>query len=290
MDQNLSKHTQAEESLKQALEALEERIAELSRTNALLQEQIIERQRAEAALAEERNLLRTLIDNLPDQIYLKDRESRFVMVNPEVLRAFGLTKPEEVIGKSDFDFDPPDLVAQYYADEQEIMRSGQPLLNQEQSATNLVTGQKRWSLSTKVPLRDHQGKIIGIIGINRNITERKQAEEELRKYRDHLEELVEARTAELQTINILLKQEIAERRRAEAERESLIVELKEALSSIKTLSGLIPICAACKRIRDDYGYWTQLEVYLREHSEAEFSHGICPDCMTRLYPEFYEER
>jgi PAS domain S-box-containing protein len=260
-----------------------------ARLHDQIHQELVERQRAEAALAEERNLLRTLIDNLPDQIYIKDRESRFVMVNPEVLRVFGVTKPEEVLGKSDFDFDSPELVAQFYADEQEIMRSGQPMFNREETGPDLSTGQTIWALSTKLPLRDHQGKIIGIMGINRDITERKQAEEELRKYRDHLEELVEARTAELQATNALLNQEIAERRRAETERERLIVELKEALSSIKTLSGLIPICAACKKIRDDYGYWTQLEVYLRDHSEAEFSHGICPDCMTRLYPEFYEE-
>lgn len=75
----------------------------------------------------------------------------------------------------------------------------------------------------------------------------------------------------------------------EKEREELIVELKKALAEVKHLSGLLPICAACKRIRDDSGYWNQLEVYLRDHSEAEFSHAICPECAQRLYPTYVEE-
>jgi hypothetical protein len=75
------------------------------------------------------------------------------------------------------------------------------------------------------------------------------------------------------------------------EREKLIRNLQEALVKVKTLSGLLPICSACKKIRDDKGYWRQIESYIRDHSEAEFSHGICPDCMRKLYPDFdlYEE-
>jgi K+-sensing histidine kinase KdpD len=74
-----------------------------------------------------------------------------------------------------------------------------------------------------------------------------------------------------------------------AEKEKLIRSLEEARENIKVLSGLLPICAACKKIRDSEGYWEQLEQYIRAHSEAEFSHGICPDCMTRLYPEYAEK-
>lgn len=80
-----------------------------------------------------------------------------------------------------------------------------------------------------------------------------------------------------------------ERKRAEREREKLISELKEALAQVKTLSGLLPICASCKKIRDDKGYWQQVEVYLRHHSGAEFSHSICPDCAQKLYPDLYEK-
>ncbi len=74
--------------------------------------------------------------------------------------------------------------------------------------------------------------------------------------------------------------------RAERERDLLIIELKKAISEIKQLSGLLPICSHCKKIRDDKGYWSQIESYIRDHSDAEFSHGICPDCAKEHYPEF----
>jgi PAS domain S-box-containing protein len=80
--------------------------------------------------------------------------------------------------------------------------------------------------------------------------------------------------------------DITERKRAEEEREHLIRQLRDALASVKTLRGLVPICASCKKIRDDKGYWKQLEVYIHDHSEAEFTHGICPECMKKLYPDF----
>jgi PAS domain S-box-containing protein len=80
--------------------------------------------------------------------------------------------------------------------------------------------------------------------------------------------------------------DITERKRMEEERTDLISHLNETLSKVKTLSGLLPICASCKKIRDDHGYWQKLEVFVRDHSQAEFSHSICPDCMKTLYPEY----
>ena len=82
---------------------------------------------------------------------------------------------------------------------------------------------------------------------------------------------------------ILLVRDVTERQRAEKEREKLIVDLREALANIKKLSGLLPICASCKKIRDDKGYWHQVEAYMKDHAEVEFSHGLCPDCMAKLY-------
>jgi PAS domain S-box-containing protein len=82
---------------------------------------------------------------------------------------------------------------------------------------------------------------------------------------------------------LVMLEDISERRRAAEERERMIDELKDALANVKTLRGLIPICASCKKVRDDKGYWSQVEVYVRDRSEAEFSHGICPDCRKRLY-------
>lgn len=81
--------------------------------------------------------------------------------------------------------------------------------------------------------------------------------------------------------------DITKRKEVEADREKLISKLQEALKKIKTLRGIIPICAACKKIRDDKGYWNQIESYIKDHSDADFSHGICPECAEKLYPDFY---
>ena len=79
-----------------------------------------------------------------------------------------------------------------------------------------------------------------------------------------------------------------ERKRSEEERSRLILELQESLAKVRTLSGLLPICASCKKIRDDKGYWNQIETYIMEHTDADFSHGICPDCAKELYGEYLE--
>ena len=84
---------------------------------------------------------------------------------------------------------------------------------------------------------------------------------------------------------VVLVRDITKRKQAEMEKEKLIFELKEAMSKIKMLSGLLPICASCKKIRDKKGNWHQLEIYIRDHSKAEFTHGICPKCAARLYPD-----
>ena len=81
--------------------------------------------------------------------------------------------------------------------------------------------------------------------------------------------------------------DITERKTAEEEREKLLLDLKDALERVKTLSGLLPICSACKKIRDDKGYWNQIESYIRDHSEAEFTHSICPECSKKLYGKVY---
>jgi PAS domain S-box-containing protein len=83
--------------------------------------------------------------------------------------------------------------------------------------------------------------------------------------------------------------DITGRKQAESEREKLIHTLQDALHNVKLLSGLVPICASCKKIRDDKGYWNQIELYIEDHSEALFSHGICPECMKKLYPDFKEK-
>jgi len=81
-------------------------------------------------------------------------------------------------------------------------------------------------------------------------------------------------------------QDITARKRIETEREALILQLQDALEHIKTLKGIVPICATCKKVRDDKGYWEQVEAYLARHTDVRFSHGICPDCLSKHYPGF----
>ncbi len=81
-----------------------------------------------------------------------------------------------------------------------------------------------------------------------------------------------------------------QRNKAEQQRNIIVLEREKAHQELRILRGLLPICASCKKIRDDTGYWTQIEGYIRDHSEAEFTHSICPDCAKRLYPDFYETK
>jgi PAS domain S-box-containing protein len=136
------------------------------------------RKKIEEELAAERNLLRKLIDNMPDRIYAKDLNGRFIVCNNALIKRMGKESVDDIIGKTDFDFLPHDLAAQYFENEQEILSSGQPLINHEESMGS-VDGTIRWNLTSKVPLRDSKGQTIGIVGIGRDITDRKLAEEEI---------------------------------------------------------------------------------------------------------------
>ncbi|MBN1398573.1 MAG: PAS domain-containing protein [Bacteroidetes bacterium] len=473
-----------------------------------------EQKRMDAVLTKEHNLLRTLIDLIPDYIYLKDTESRFILANKALLQSFGKENMDEIYGKTDFDFHPLENARVYFADEQEIIRSGQMLLSKEEPVVE-ATGQRKWNISTKIPFKDLQGRIVGLVGIGRDITERKLTEEALRKSKAQLnnalkianlgywefdnatrlfifndqfynlfhttaekeggysmspaqyirrfvnsddvhivddiiqrgvestdlikteaqlehriiyadggtgyfsvrisivrdensrtikvygvnqditerklaEEALSQKTALLEaqlnssidgvlvvdkqgkkilqnqrTVELWkIPQEIAdnpddqmqvahvmhatkdpdqfvskvkylyshpdetsrdeielndgtvldrysapvigsdgryhgriwsfrditEGKRAEKEREKLIGELQDALADVKLLSGLVPICANCKKIRDDQGYWTQIESYIQDRSNAKFSHSICPECAKKLYPNYNTDK
>jgi hypothetical protein len=106
---------------------------------------------------------------------------------------------------------------------------------------------------------------------------------------DRPEDLLD-RLKEYETANQQLVQEILLLRQRNEDRESLIGDLVRALSSLKLLHGLLPICASCKKIRDDQGSWNLLEKYICQHTEAEFTHGLCPECEHRLYPQLHRHK
>ena len=140
---------------------------------------ITERKKAELTIAEERNLLRTLIDAVPDFIYVKDRDHRLVLNNVAHARSIGYTTPAAAVGKSDADLFPPAMAAKFYVDEVQIFQSGLPILATEERSL-AQDGSLMWALTTKVPLRNLKGECIGIVGITHNISQLKETEEALR--------------------------------------------------------------------------------------------------------------
>jgi len=208
---------------------------------------ISERKKILGALENDRKLLRTLIDNLPDLIYFKDADGHYVLNNLAHLHSMGVMRQEDVLGKTTFDFHPLELAQQYHDDERKIVATGNALPGREELAFHKDTGEQRWHLTTKIPIKNSQGTVTGFVGISRDITEQKRLEQQ----RDHY-----------------------------------VQELQEALDRVTTLSGLLPICSGCKKIRNDQGYWQQVEGYIMEHTSARFTHGLCPECLARLYPDF----
>ena len=146
---------------------------------------ISERKAIEEELSRERFFLRTLAEHIPDKIYFKDEKSRFIWASYQTLFLFGTTNPADVLGKSDFDFFREEHARRAFADEQEIMRTGKPLVNLEERET-WADGRETWVSTTKLPLRDADGRIIGTCGLSRDITERKVAEAQLERYAGEL--------------------------------------------------------------------------------------------------------
>lgn len=134
-----------------------------------------------ARLHKEIDNLQTLLDILPDYIFVKDCESRFLFSNAAHLSALGVATQDELVGKTDLDIFPEVLAKQYYADEQKVIQSKECLASREESTLHQTTGETQWLLTTKIPLQDDHGRIVGIVGIARDITQLKKAREELRK-------------------------------------------------------------------------------------------------------------
>jgi two-component system sensor histidine kinase/response regulator len=143
----------------------------------LFEKDITERKQTEEELAQEQYLLHTLMDNLPDHIYFKDHASRFIRISEKLAQMFGLSDPSQAVGKTDFDFFTGEHAQQAYEDEQNIIRTGQTLSIEEKETHH--DRPDTWVSTIKLPMRDKKGNIIGTFGISRDITESKQAEEEL---------------------------------------------------------------------------------------------------------------
>lgn len=173
-----------------------------------------------AELAAERTLLQALIDNIPDLVLIKDPASRFLAVNPALAHLMGANAPEDLLGTTDFDFYPREIAQQYYDLEQELLRSGHPLVNQEELHTDPDTGARRWFLATKIPFYDQHGHIGGLVGISRDITEHKQLEEQLRERTAKLE----ATNKELQSFAYIVSHDLKAPLRAIAKLAQWLVE------------------------------------------------------------------
>ena len=166
-------------SVRQVLEG-QRLVVENRRLYEETQRELAERRRAQEALAWERNLLRTLMDSLPDAVFVKDREGRFIAANAAQLRLLGLQTQEQLIGRPDADFLPAETAEERLIEDQYVIRSGQPILDRGEGVTDRE-GKLRWLLVTKVPLRDSQGRIVGLVGVSRDITQDKRLQDQLRQ-------------------------------------------------------------------------------------------------------------
>lgn len=151
----------------------------------------IERHRVEQALEQERDLFNTLMDNIPDHIYFKDAQSRFVRINRSLAAKFGLPEPATAVGQTDFDMFTPEHARPAFEDEQRIIRSGQPLVGKVEKET-MPNGELTWVLTSKVPRRDRLGRVVGTFGVSKDITELKVMEDVLAAERNLLRAVIDA--------------------------------------------------------------------------------------------------
>ncbi len=149
---------------------------------------ITERRKVEQRLARSEQLLRTIVDNSPDLIYIKDTDSRFLVSSQAMARLVGVSSADDLLGKNDFDLYPAELASKYYADEQQIMQTGKPLIDIEEPAVQR-DGTPIWLLTTKVPFYAADGTLMGLVGLGRDITERKRSEQQMQETLREMERL-----------------------------------------------------------------------------------------------------
>jgi len=180
-------------------------------------------------LFDEKHLLYTLIDNMPDFIYLKDTDSKFIVANQKIMDIHGLKTRDQLIGKSDHDFYPRELADKYRSNELAIIRTGKPLINHEEKSLD-EKGNEIFLSTTKIPLHDTDGKIIGIVGISRDISDKRKAKEKLLDHADELQQinaLLEEKQEEIQQQSEELSAQADNLRMANQELEKLSVAVSE---------------------------------------------------------------
>ena len=204
---------------------------------------ITERKQAEEALRVSEERYRTLSEAAHEMIYIVNRDDIVEYVNTSAAEQLH-KRPGEIIGKTRASLFSQEVSSGQQRSLQNVFKTRMPRYIESKVAHE---DQVTWLGTWLVPLRDDTDQITAVMGVSRDITNRKWLEEDKQK---------------------------------------LLVKLQEALSQVKTLGGLIPICSACKKIRDDKGYWQQVEGYIQTHTDATFTHGICPDCFPKLYSDF----
>ena len=215
-----------------------------------LEKELINSKQVAEDLRENEEKYRNILESIQEGYFELDLDARYTFVNDANCRFLGYSR-EELIGMNARKHSPSkENFEKLVLAYTRLFQTGEAIESLEVEASR--KDGTRVFYETSVTLRrNSKGNPIGFRGVSRDITERKKME---------------------------------------IERENLIGELQKAVSKVQQLSGMLPICASCKKIRNDKGYWEQIEVYIKARSETEFSHGICPECEKKLYPEFYEEK
>jgi PAS domain S-box-containing protein len=265
-----------------------------------------ERARLEAAFTLERSLLESLLETLPDAIYVKDNQSRFQRLNGATAFQLGLSSPDEAIGRTDADFFPAALAAEYAVDERRLLATGEPILSKLER--QIAGDENRWVLATKVPVRDPGGTVIGLVGINRDVTERTRLEEDLRaserKFRsliDHLPAVVyfmdgdEHHTAtyfspRMQDLTGFTPQEVIARRKASSLLESMHPDDRDRVSAeaARAVASRTQFRAEYRQVRKDGSYVWVLDEgvpVLDASGKVTAWHGVLLDISERVQAE-----
>ncbi len=200
----------------------------------------------------QKNLFDLIIENLPDQIYLKDAKSRFILCNTPVAHNAGYKSPKDMIGKTDFDFHDLPYAEQFFNDEQSLIKLDRSLINHEEQFLDKETNELRWNLSTKVPIKDNAGKVVGLLGINRDITQMKQA---LLEREEIMANLVQ-RNKDLEQLTTILSEQSEKLNKHAKDLETLNKTLLEVAWSNshelrKPLCSILSLIALLKQTSDE---------------------------------------